>query len=373
MDPELQQSLKRLVKITILVLALLSIYLLFVYVFPIMGNFLLRLPILILPFAIALILALIVEPVVGFFESNLKMKRNWAVITSLLLVIGGFIYLVSLLVSVIIREVSALYRLVLSHSDQLIDQVMGSMSDIQLFFLRLDIPPQVEGTIQEALKKALLVAQDLMNNLINGLVQIFTILPGLLVFLIIVTIASFFIMKDRAVLSRYISDIFPAQVRIKGKGVIEELLKALTGFLKAYFILISITTIITLVSLKILGVKYILTIGILVGMADILPVLGPGTIFIPWIIWEFISGETAMGVSLIIVYLLISVVRQFLEPKIVGDNIGLHPLGTLISLYVGLQLGGLIGMILGPVIVVIFIAGYRAGIFDRFDWRKKCD
>ncbi|WP_276661315.1 AI-2E family transporter, partial [Syntrophomonas wolfei] len=61
---------------------------------------------------------------------------------------------------------------------------------------------------------------------------------------------------------------------------------------------------------------------------------------------------------------------QFLEPKIVGDNIGLHPLATLISLYAGLQLGGLTGMIMGPVLLVIFIASYRAGLFDSLNWRK---
>jgi predicted PurR-regulated permease PerM len=127
------------------------------------------------------------------------------------------------------------------------------------------------------------------------------------------------------------------------------------------------------VSLKILGVKYVLTISLLVGLADILPVLGPGAVFLPWIVWQFINGRTGMGISLLAVYIIISVVRQFLEPKIVGDNIGLHPLTTLISLYVGLQLGGAVGLILGPVTVVIFIACYRAGVFDRFDWRKNVE
>lgn len=98
--------------------------------------------------------------------------------------------------------------------------------------------------------------------------------------------------------------------------------------------------------------------------------IGPGTIFVPWIIWEFATGSTRMGVSLLLVYATISIVRQVLEPKIVGDNIGLHPLVTLISLYVGLQLGGLVGMILGPVSVVIFMACYRAGIFPGLEWRK---
>jgi len=92
---------------------------------------------------------------------------------------------------------------------------------------------------------------------------------------------------------------------------------------------------------------------------------------IPWIIWEFITGHTGMGISLSVVYTIIIVVRQFLEPQIVGDSIGLHPLATLLSLYVGLQIGGITGMILGPVLVVIIIASYRAGLLERFDWRER--
>ncbi|MDD4803145.1 MAG: AI-2E family transporter, partial [Syntrophomonas sp.] len=125
--------------------------------------------------------------------------------------------------------------------------------------------------------------------------------------------------------------------------------------------------------LKIMGVKYALTIGMLTGLLDILPIVGTGVIMIPWMIWEFLSQDTGMGIGLLVLYGSISVIRQFLEPQIVGDNIGLHPLATLISLYVGLQLGGVAGMIMGPVLVVIFIAVYRIGLLDRFDWRKKSE
>jgi sporulation integral membrane protein YtvI len=210
-----------------------------------------------------------------------------------------------------------------------------------------------------------------MNNSINILMQGFVKLPGILVFLGISTVATFLIIKDRALIRTFVIDVLPSPSRAKSRNVITELLKALSGFLKAYSILITITAVITLVSLKILGVEYAFILGILVGIMDILPVLGPGAIMVPWIIWEFIVGNTSMGVSLLVVYTIITVVRQFLEPQIVGDSIGLHPLATLISLYVGLQLGGVTGMIMGPVLVVILIASYRAGLLDRFDWREK--
>ncbi len=371
MDPELQRNLKKLVQWTIYVMVLLAIYLLFTYVFPILTRVLIYFPVVFMPFIFAILLALIIEPVVSLFERYGRLKRSWAVFVSLSLVIGGFISIVLMVSAVVIREMSSLYRLALSHSDEIIGQIMISISNFRLSYLELNLPPQVQDAVQENLQSGIQILQQLMGNTINGLMQAFIKLPGILVFIGIATVAAFLIIKDRALIRTFVIEILPSSSRAKAVNVIGELLKALSGFIKAYSILITITAVITLVSLRILGVQYAFLLGILVGIMDILPVLGPGAVMVPWIIWEFMVGHTGMGISLLVVYVIISVVRQFLEPQIVGDSIGLHPLATLLSLYVGLQLGGVMGMILGPVLVVIFIASYRAGLLERFDWRKK--
>lgn len=373
MDPEMNKNLKALIKVSILVLALAAFYLLFTYVLPIIGKVLAYIPILFLPFIFAVIMALAIEPVVNFFETRLRFKRSLAVISSLLLVIGGIIYLLSALIAVIIRQMSALYRMALAHSDQISDKVMESFGDLRLLYLRMDLPPQLESSLQGNLQKVLETGQHIMSSSINGLAQAFTILPGIMIFLMIATVATYFIIKDRALIRSFVIHILPNGARSSSREVMTELITAFTGFLKAYSTLIFITFILTLVAFKILGIKYALTLALIIGVMDILPVLGPGAIYIPWIIWAFIAGNTGMGIGLLVVYIIISAVRQFLEPKIVGDNIGLHPLATLISLYVGLQLAGVAGMIMGPICVVLFIAMYRAGILDRFDWREKID
>ncbi|HZK87075.1 MAG TPA: sporulation integral membrane protein YtvI [Syntrophomonas sp.] len=373
MDNEIKKNLKTLLKISIIVMTMVAIYLLFVYIFPILGKILAYIPYLFLPFIFAILIALLVEPVVNFFEIKLRFKRTLAVISSLLLVIGGFIYIVSLIVSVSIKQLSSLYRIAQSHSDQMIAQLMGSISDLRLFYLRLDLPPQVQQTLQSNLQKAVEWGQNVMGTMINGLVSAVTMLPGLIIFLMIATVATFFIIKDRALIRSFVLHIIPPHMRVSGLNILAELINALMGFIKAYSTLIFITFVLTLAALKILGVQYALTLGLIIAGMDILPILGPGTIYIPWIIWEFIAGRTGMGIALLVVYIIISAIRQFLEPKIVGDNIGLHPLATLVSLYVGLKLGGVVGMVMGPVCVVIFIAIYRAGMLDRFDWRKQIE
>lgn len=370
MDPELQKNLKILVKMAIMVLSLMAIYLLFAYVFPIVGKVLSYIPVLFLPFIIALALAIIIEPVVVFFETRLHFRRNWSVVFSLLLSVGGFIYLISLAISQIVRELSGLYPLMLSYSDQIISRIVSALSDFRLLYLNLNLSPELQQALQQNLQQVSQILQNIANNSLKTLVQIFTALPGAFILIIIATVATFFIIKDRALLRTFVLQIIPGSARSQSRDVFAELFRALIGFFKAYSILISITAVITIIALKILGINYIFTIGIMVGLLDILPVLGPGTLFVPWIIWEFIAGETRLAVSLLVIYIIISVVRQFLEPKIIGDNIGLHPLATLISLYVGLKLGGVMGMIAGPVLVIIFMACYRAGIFDGINWRK---
>jgi sporulation integral membrane protein YtvI len=371
MDPELLKNLKILIRLSIFVMALVAIYLLFTYVFPILGNMFSFVPVLFMPIILAVILALLIEPVVDFFQERLRLKRGVATIISLLAVLGGVFSILSMLISVTIKEISGMYIQAASHSDEIIHRVMTSFTNIKVFYLNLSLPPQIELSIQNSLQRAVEWLQRLMDQSLNSLAQVITFLPNFFIFVLIATVATYFIIRDRSELRQFLLSILPGTARSKTREIISELFKALIGFLKAYTILISITAIITITALKILQIKYVLTLGLLIGLMDILPILGPGGVFIPWIIWEFISGNTRMGISLLVVYIIISVVRQFLEPQILGENIGLHPLATLISLYAGLQLGGVAGMIMGPILVVIFIACYRAGLFERFSWGRR--
>ncbi|HWP98620.1 MAG TPA: sporulation integral membrane protein YtvI [Syntrophomonadaceae bacterium] len=370
MDPELQRYLKILVRLASLVLALLALYLLFVYLLPALGRILVLVPVLFLPFIFALILAVLIEPVVNFFEVRLRLGRNLAVFISLFLVVGGLILVLVLVVSKIINELSGLYPLVATYSDQVIKRFVTTISDLKLIYLQMQLPPELQSTLQGNLERGIALLQNLLSGSINLLVQAFAFLPNAAIFLMIATVSTYFMVKDRALLRTVVLMNLPVQARTKTRNVVAELFKALVGFVRAYSILISITGIITMIGLRILGFEYALILGITAGLLDILPILGPGALFLPWIAWEFMNNHTTAGISLLLLYLATSVMRQFLEPKIVGDNIGLHPLATLVSVYVGLQLAGFYGVILGPISVVIFMACYRVGIFDRFNWRK---
>ena len=125
MDNDIKKKLKILLEISIVVMAMLGIYLLFIYVFPIIGKILAYIPYLFMPFIFAILIALVIEPVVNFFEVRLRFKRTLAVITSLLLVIGGFIYVIFLIISVSIRQLTSLYKVAESNSDSIIAQLIS--------------------------------------------------------------------------------------------------------------------------------------------------------------------------------------------------------------------------------------------------------
>jgi predicted PurR-regulated permease PerM len=111
-----------------------------------------------------------------------------------------------------------------------------------------------------------------------------------------------------------------------------------------------------LLGFVILGVRYSLLIAVTVAFLDVLPVLGVGTVLVPWSVWSFITGEVRLGVGLVILFVVNEIIRQFAEPKIIGRSFGLHPLVTLILIYVGYSLMGFFGLFLLPLAIIIINA-----------------
>jgi len=127
--------------------------------------------------------------------------------------------------------------------------------------------------------------------------------------------------------------------------------------------LLFITAAIVIIGLLIMLVEYAITIGLLTGLVDLLPYLGTGTVFIPWIVYLFFKGNYSMVIGLSILYAVVLIFRQIIEPKVVAESVGLDPLLTLVALFVGLQLFGFLGLIIGPVSLVLINALVKANVF----------
>jgi len=181
--------------------------------------------------------------------------------------------------------------------------------------------------------------------------------------LIISLLATFFISKDWERVVHALHHKVPKRVQTRINQIYEGLQRTLLGFLKAEFKLTFISAVIVLIGLLILQVEHALTIALIIWIVDFLPYIGAILIFLPWAIYHFSTGNIFLGTGLSILYGLIVLQRQLIKPKILSSNIGISPLLTLLTMYVGFKLIGVIGILLGPLTFILMKILNETGIF----------
>jgi sporulation integral membrane protein YtvI len=325
------------------------------------------------PFLIALVIAFLINPLVNVLQKKGKMPRVLAVFLTLVIIFALAAGLVTFLIAEIVSGANYLARVVPEHLDTLIKyieeyitaQIIPLYNQLAGMFNRLDVGQKdtIIDNIQNVGTTIGSTVGSFIQNLFGNIPVILSWFPNAATVLIFSLLATFFISKDWDRLSAIGSRLVPEKAKTSGRTVFVDLKKALFGFLKAQLTLISITTVIILIGLLILRVDYAITIALITGIVDIIPYLGTGLVFVPWIIYQIIAGNMALAIGLGILYILVLVQRQIMEPKILSSNIGIDPLATLISLFVGFKLIGFLGLIVGPVTLVIISTLYRANIF----------
>ncbi|MDP4085339.1 MAG: sporulation integral membrane protein YtvI [Bacillota bacterium] len=325
------------------------------------------------PFFIGLIIAFLMNPLVNLFEKKGHMPRALAVFLGLIIIVALFAGLITLLIAEIVSGANYLARVVPENLDTIIAyiekvfaaQIIPFYNHITSIFNKLDVGQQntIMENIQNVGKKIGTTAGSFIQSFFGNIPNILSWFPNAATVLIISFLATFFISKDWYKLSAIGGKILPGKAKESGRKVFIDLKKALFGFIRTQLTLISITTIIILIGLLILRVDYAITIALIIGIAELLPYIGTGSVFIPWIIYETIGGDVKLAIGLGVLFVIVIVQRQISEPKILSSSIGIDPLATLISMFIGFKLLGFLGLILGPVIVVIIGTLYRANVF----------
>ncbi|WP_458412245.1 sporulation integral membrane protein YtvI [Schinkia sp. CFF1] len=325
------------------------------------------------PFIIAFILAFIMNPLVNFLEHKAKMPRTLAVLIVLILIIGGVAGLLTLLIAEIISGSNYLARVVPTQFETLVtyieeyiaNQIIPFYNQILSFFNDLDAGQQdtVIKNIQDVGTAIASKVSAWIEAILRAIPDFLGVLPNIATVLIFSLLATFFISKDWYRLKGYCSKFLPGKFQTSGRTVYDDLKKALVGFIKAQATLISITAIIVLLGLLFFRVEYAVTIALIIGFVDVLPYLGTGAIFVPWIAYLVFTNDIALAIKLGILYIVVLMVRQIMEPRILSSSIGLDPLATLIALFVGYKLFGFLGLIIGPVSLVIFNTLNHSNVF----------
>lgn len=326
------------------------------------------------PFIIALLIALLIHKPVTYITKKLKIPR-WLSVTLALLVLMLFaIGLVTLVVTETVVEIGELAKRLPGFAQELSDYLqrtisqdflLGIYNQVQWIYDQLDpnYKDKISNTVGSGITSITHAGQNLVLSFLDGLKNVLVSLPNMATVSVISIMGAFFISKDFFLWEARFRRLLPSGVNNRLDQIFRDLRGALLGFLKAQLTLISLTAAIVIVGLLIMRVEYAVTIGLITGLVDLLPYLGTGTVFVPWIIYLFFKGNYTMVIGLSILYAVVLIFRQIIEPKVVAESVGLDPLLTLVALFVGLQLFGFLGLIIGPVSLVLINALVKANVF----------
>ncbi|GAB6098862.1 sporulation integral membrane protein YtvI [Halanaerocella petrolearia] len=319
-----------------------------------------------LPFVIAILIASFIEPMVTFLQKETNFSRGIAVAIVLTIII----ILIGLLLAI---SISRLFIELDSLVNNLPDyQTIGGKfrwlaqqnKELSQLIEEWEISDSVKETINSNLQSIYDRIKQWIQLVITSLLNIVKQLPRLVTILLISLIATFFFSRDKTLIIRTCLAPFPRFWREKIIQVQVEIINAAVGFIRAQITLISITTFLSILGLTILQSSYALVAGLTAGLLDLIPIIGPGMIYTPWLIYSLIVGDTKFALGLFILYGVVTIIRQIAEAKIVGENIGIHPLATLVSIYLGVQLFGASGFFIGPALLIVLKAIFDTGFIS---------
>lgn len=185
-------------------------------------------------------------------------------------------------------------------------------------------------------------------------------MPALLLALTVAVISAFYFALDRQRIARAVTSLLPKSIRAGIPVLRRRAALTAAGYIKAYLIILGITMVQLYIGFLILGINYAFILAVLISVIDILPVLGIGTVLIPWGGIEMMLGHPGRGVGLIVIFAVIEIIRQFIEPRILGRALGIHPLLTLTAMYVGISVFGVAGIFIGPLLALALRAAADA-------------
>lgn len=344
MEKDTAYYTKIIAKVIILALILTGIFLTY------------KLAIFYIPFIIAMLVATCVEPVIKFFMKHAKIKRKLASIISLILVvliIGG---LLSLAISKIITEASSLLSNLNGYFDNVYEWGLQIVEDIKQ--KNIQLPEQLASSLQNSLTGIIDVIKNGAIYLLNGVVNIISLVPNAITYGFITILAIIFICFDKEYIPNTIKSQIPTKWFEKIKQIINEMCSVSVKYIKAEAKLSFICFIWVLIALNIVNligikVEYLLIMTVFIGIVDLLPLFGAGAVMLPWAGYSLLIGNIPFAISIIIIWGIWAVIKQLLEPKMVSKEMGMHPIFTLVGMYTGFKIFGVLGLILGPIILII--------------------
>lgn len=302
-----------------------------------------------LPFLIAWGVAFLIRPLAVFMSKKLKLPKK---LTGATLAAITILFGLSAVVGLGIWGVSAAWRFLSDFaSDERLFELLDRIADpIGSIFGDGEGAARLEEYLGDTLKGAI---NSLLSALVNILTAALTRVPGVMLFILVTLIAAIYFAIDLERINSFVRRILPKRVGNALVRLKNSFLHVGVQYIRSYLILMSITFVVMLVGLLIMRVKNALIVALVISFLDLLPIIGVGTVLVPWSIFQFALGSPTRAVGIIILLIVHEIVRQFAEPKIIGKNLGINPILSLILLYVGYSLFGFLGLFVTPLVCIL--------------------
>lgn len=355
MEKPMKKYCKALVNLAIAVFALL----LLVFLLP-------KVLVFFLPFVIGWIIAWIASPLVRFFEERLKLKRKASSAFVIVVVIGLVVLCIYLIGAKIVDEA-------IGFINALPDMWESAVADFAQIGERLNViyarfPKDMQDTLAAIGEEASTFMGDLLGRIssptIAAVGNFAKRLPAWLISIIMCLLSSYFFVAERNHVNEWCHDHVPRLVMERLSMVKHSLGRSVGGYFKAQLKIEIWMYLLLVIGLSILKVDYVLLIALGIAILDLLPFFGTGTVMVPWAIIKILSADYQMAIGLLIIWGVGQLARQIIQPKIVGDSIGVPPIPTLLLLFFGYKVGGVLGMIIAVPLGLLLYTLYEEGVFD---------
>ncbi len=353
-------------KLFVLILILLGVWAFFRFLFPLVS-----------PFLMAFLLAYLLEPIVKQLQSRFKLPRSIGSGLLTLLIIGGLAVGLVFLCIWIFSEI----RGFLTQLDSIISKLPSFNEPWSETVNRwiLAAPVSIQGILQSAADQvinngiSIPTPNEMVSTLISWVSSLAGAVPGVALFWVAAVLSTYFISRDYPKVTRWLARTLPKQLREKALQTKEHIGGSIGKWLRAQGIMMCITFAELSTGFLILKVPYAFLIAGITALLDALPVVGIGLVLLPWAAFALITGSKWLCLSLLVVYAIANLVRSFVEPRLVGRQLGLHPLITLIAMYIGFRTTGVLGMIVFPILAITLKQMYEWGWFSFFFPNKKAE
>ena len=323
-----------------------------------------------MPFVVGFILSLIANPMVRFLEKKIKIKRKYGTMLIIVCVIAAVVLLcygIAVGLAVGIRGFMEYLPTMSANAKTEIIAAIDSLENMmqKIPFLQNLNVSQLEQKVADTLSGIVMGEDSVTVTTLGGIAKS---LPSMLVSGIMGLLATYFFIADRDKLEEMIKRHLPDSYTERTMQMYAHILKVVGGYFKAQFKIMGVIYVVITIGLILLKVNYAWLIGFGIAFLDMLPVFGTGTVLTPWAIIKFFSGNYGQAVGMLVLYLVSLLVHQLIQPKLIGESVGMNPFATLFFMYIGEQVYGVTGMIIAIPVGMLLINFYKAGAFDRVIW-----